>query len=57
VSEVKYRLLSDVELPARMQGEHSFSAAYEMACEWNDRHPAEQRAFLEKVSDESEGEA
>jgi hypothetical protein len=46
MSELKYRIHCDLELPARMQGEVTYEQAYELVCEWNDRHPAEQMAWL-----------
>jgi hypothetical protein len=51
MSEVKYRIHCDVELPVVMQSEMSYDRAFELVCIWNDRHAAEEMAWLERCDE------
>jgi hypothetical protein len=52
MSEFKYRIHCDVELPARMQGEIPYEKAFELVCDWNDSHEVELMAWLERCDDD-----
>jgi len=54
VSEVRYHIRSDADLPLPMQIELTYEQAFEMVCDWNDTHPVEKMAWLEQIDgDES----
>ncbi|HEY1495408.1 MAG TPA: hypothetical protein VGF49_12740 [Candidatus Solibacter sp.] len=52
MSEVRYKILSDVQLPEPMQPELPYWKAFDLVCDWNDSHPPEQMAWLERVDGE-----
>lgn len=47
----RYRIVSRLELPARMQGEKDYRTAYALVCEWNRKHNAADMAVLERVNE------
>jgi hypothetical protein len=51
MSEARYKIRSDVELPAAMQPELSFDRAFDLVCKWNDSHKPEEMAWMERCDD------
>jgi len=49
--EPRYRLISRADLPIRMKGVFTFSAALSLACDWNFSHEVEDMAFPEEVKE------
>jgi hypothetical protein len=47
----EYQIVSSAMLPIRMKGRFTYQEAYQICCDWNSWHLAQDMAYPEKVDE------